>query len=472
MLPNMLTRKCHTAEQRSEANASPRVYFAASVVLLFVFTLCFGLFWAGTQEQPLSGRLIYSEEDGACTPVLLERCGDDVIFAGSGEESAVLLRLNGDTGEILVRTELDFPLYWASLCGDTLFVRNDAAENAALAAYDVQSLEAQSQRQLNFKPNDVVFFECDEQGNCFYVLSGSRRILRTALADGTENTCEFADLIEFLEVDDSGAMWVYCGRRLMTAQLGQEFTEVEFAGVPYCLLDGGRLMDTDGVVYRIDRTAVPVFKCAETIYNRMSLCVDAEGGLIVAKSGGGVSRYTEKGAAGGSCKLEKTAAAVCGTGAIYRVNDGVYYSAFNFGMPMASPSPQPTVTPGPNYPPAYAEGDYIVMSDGTTADELRELFMPEAVVIRDKNGNQVYHGRISTGMTAGDWTLVIRGDCNGTGTINTADLRQAMYFVIYSYHYEMDDDPTDVYHRAADMNDNGMVDLDDLTLLADMIRNK
>lgn len=75
-------------------------------------------------------------------------------------------------------------------------------------------------------------------------------------------------------------------------------------------------------------------------------------------------------------------------------------------------------------------------------------------------------------MTAGDWILVTEGDCNGTGTVNFADLKECMRMIIKGNHPELDDDPSDAYHMAADLDYSGIVDLQDAAMLLGMIKEK
>lgn len=103
------------------------------------------------------------------------------------------------------------------------------------------------------------------------------------------------------------------------------------------------------------------------------------------------------------------------------------------------------------------------MPAGSTADQLRKLFEPEAVMIRDLKGNPLTSGRLATGMTAGEWILVIEGDCNGTGTVNTADLREALSLSL------LPSQPGNSCYRAADLNGDGTVDTKDLLLFSAML---
>lgn len=161
-----------------------------------------------------------------------------------------------------------------------------------------------------------------------------------------------------------------------------------------------------------------------------------------------------------SCSLEKTAFLVCGSGAFYLAEGVLYYSPFAFSRITPEPSAEPS--PAPGEPPVRVENGYLLMSVGSTADELRELFKPEAVDIRGLTGKQVVHGKLATGMTAGEWILVIEGDTDGSGTVTGADLRAALKM---SMEPPAEGSP---WFRAADLNGDGVVDTADLVLLSAM----
>lgn len=431
-------------------------------MLLFIFGACFFFFWGSTEEEPLPSVLVLRDPTEALSPLLLDEQDGSVLLACGGYETALLLRLNAATGEVETRRELDAPLYWAALRSGTLFLRDDSGDGSALVACDWETLGEVSRRELGFQLDDLAFFDCDGQGNAAYVLSRSRSFLRTSSANGNAAVREFPDAIEFLEAEENGRLWVYAGKALYSAEPGGEFQEIPCLGQPYHLLGDGRLVDRDGVVYQWEETVLkPVFQCPDIIDSLFSFCPDRENCLIVSKTGGGISCYGSKGESLGSCRLEQTAAAVCGAGGLYRREDGLYYSAFSFSPP--SPSLSPSPTPEPENPPVKAEGNFILMPAGATADQLRELFKPEAVIIRDLNGDPLTHGRLATGMTAGDWVLVIEGDCNGTGTVNTADLREALSLSLRPAQ------PEDPCYRAADLNGDGTVDTQDLLLLSAMV---
>lgn len=436
----------------------------AAALVLLIFLVCFCFLRGVAQEEALYGALVVPDPAEDTDILLLEEQNGSAVFVCSGYRTALLLRLNADTGETEARREMDMPLYWAALRDGTLFFRDDSSDSPALVACDWETLEEVSRRKLDFQTNDLAFFDCDSQGNVSYVLSQSRTLLRFSSAEGGETVREFPGSIEFLEAEDSGRLWVYAGKALYALEPEGGFREVSCLGEPYHLLGADRLIDRDGVVYRLGEISLePLFQCPDTIYNRFSFCLDRENCLVVSKTGGGVSRYGPEGENLGACRLESTAQAVCGRGGVYRRDDGLYYAAFSFSSAAPSLSPSPSPMPESEEPPARVEGNFILLPAGATAAQLRELFKPEAVVIRDLKGNPLTYGRLATGMTAGDRVLVIEGDCTGTGTVNTADLREALSLSVRPAQ------PENPYYRAADLNDDGLVDTADLILLSAMI---
>ena len=87
------------------------------------------------------------------------------------------------------------------------------------------------------------------------------------------------------------------------------------------------------------------------------------------------------------------------------------------------------------------------MPQGVTVKELLAYFAPEAVHIRRPDGTDVTSGNLATGMTAGEYTIAVLGDCDGSGTLSQADLRQAP-------------------RRAGDLDGDGLLTTQDLVLLS------
>lgn len=437
---------------------------AAAVLFLFAFLSLFFLLRGGAGEEPLQGTPVLENAGENIVPLLLaEQDGSALFVCGTGDTSW-LLRLDAVTGETEAKLTIDAPLYWAAFRNETLFLREDPGGRAVLISCHSRTLEEISRRELDCSPDSIAFFDCDSQGNAAYVLAGSRSILQLFSADGEKTVREFPGPIEFLEAADDGRLWVYAGKALYIGSADGTFQGISCLGEPYHLLGNRRLIDRAGTVYRLEGTALePLFRCPNALPDRFSFCLDRENCLIVSKAGGGISRYSPDGDILGGCRLESTALALCAAGGVYRRGGSLFYSPFSFSSPSPEPSLSPSPSPEPEDPPVRTEGTFILIPAGTTADDLRELFKPEAVAIRDLNGNMVLHSRLATGMTAGDWVLVVEGDCNQTGTVNSADLREALSLSLRS------PKPEDPCFRAADINNDGLVDTADLVLLSAML---
>ena len=100
------------------------------------------------------------------------------------------------------------------------------------------------------------------------------------------------------------------------------------------------------------------------------------------------------------------------------------------------------------------------MPQGVTVKELLAYFAPEAVHIRRPDGTDVTSGNLATGMTAGEYTIAVLGDCDGSGTLSQADLRQAQALLLE------DSSTHGAARRAGDLDGDGLLTTQDLVLLS------
>ena len=120
----------------------------------------------------------------------------------------------------------------------------------------------------------------------------------------------------------------------------------------------------------------------------------------------------------------------------------------------------PDPTPSDPLPDFVLEGDTLLVSAGVTADQLRAWMIPQAISIQRPDGTEVVQGRLATGMTAGSYSIVVLGDCDGSGSVDKGDLRKAQEFVLETPQV---DTP---YQRAADLDGDWQITTQDLVLLA------
>ena len=129
------------------------------------------------------------------------------------------------------------------------------------------------------------------------------------------------------------------------------------------------------------------------------------------------------------------------------------------------PSPSPSPTPPPTPEGIQLEGDTLLMPEGVTVEQLLGYFAPDAVYIRRADGSAVTAGRLATGMTAGPYSVVVWGDCDGTGSVSQSDLRAAQALVL--------EGPAagGPYARAADLDGDGQLTTLDLVLLERLVNS-
>ncbi len=438
-----------------------------TALVLFVCFLVVFLFLALGETEALPGVLVEEISSGGEEILLFDEKEDQVWLASGSLDSTLLLKLDRTTGEALARREIVPALHWAALRGNFLFGREDVDDTAKLLCWNAQTLEPVSERELALNQMDIILFDCDDSGTAFSVLNKNRNTLKVYLSDGEEETDAFPSEIGFLAVDSENSLVIYAEESLYMGEYGNgPLQEISGFPQPVALLEPGMWIDTGGMVRRLGEQGVSsVLQTEEEVFSSRFYCVDQEGGLFLSVGSGTVRRYETESGLSRSFTVEGTVLGLCAWGVLSEKDGKLLYTCLESLQDTPSPSPSfspsPSPTPDPE-DPAWVEGDYLVAPAGTTAAGIRELMEPEAADIRDKMGNQVIRGRLSTGMTVNDWTVVIVGDCDGSGTVTGADVRKAMEM---SLNGEKD---ISCFSRAADLDNDGAISAADLTRLSNM----
>lgn len=152
-----------------------------------------------------------------------------------------------------------------------------------------------------------------------------------------------------------------------------------------------------------------------------------------------------------------------------------------------TPTPEPEDTPNPSEePPASptpgtpiylpdglmymetsgVEGEYIVLNSKFNVDLLRQ-YLFQATLIKDQNGKSVYSGPVKTGMTADDKTIVVLGDCDGSGYLTSRDI-----YLIEEYMVNIRGFDTEAIALAADVNMDGEITTMDLVCISNEIAER
>ena len=134
------------------------------------------------------------------------------------------------------------------------------------------------------------------------------------------------------------------------------------------------------------------------------------------------------------------------------------------GTPTPAPSQGPEESPAPTPAPPPAgwapelQGDKIYVPLGAAVEDLRNYFKPMAVKVLTPEGEAVYYGNLATGMTVEEYTIVVPGDCDGTGACNDRDVQAAQAHLLEETLLE------GPCRLAADLDGDGEVTPEDLVL--------
>lgn len=132
--------------------------------------------------------------------------------------------------------------------------------------------------------------------------------------------------------------------------------------------------------------------------------------------------------------------------------------------PTPAPSQEPGESPAPTPVPPPAgwapelQGDKIYVPLGAAVEDLRNYFKPMAVKVLTPEGEAVYYGNLATGMTVEEYTIVVPGDCDGTGACNDRDVQAAQAHLLEETLLE------GPCRLAADLDGDGEVTPEDLVL--------
>lgn len=408
----------------------------------------------------LSGAL--KRETAPCVPLFPDKAGSfSVLAAGSAEQdtaavfsgtdSSILLRCNAEG--VQARADLSVPLDWAAVWDNARVLKSDAA----VFTYDPSTLQEVSQTDLPWPADDVLAFSMDQNGAMYAVLSQSRNCLQIHLQDGTEAVETLPGEIDGVCPCPQG-VWVWANGELRAVS-GLETRSFPWPCAPLAAFGQTAFLDRDGLFCTCGEDEIfPLFRCEHALYEGPYSCVDPEGCLLTA-DGAAVLRFRQDGQLIERCELEAAPDAVSTNGAIFHKDGEFCFSPFSF-VPQASETPAPTPS---ETPPLRLENDYIVLPCGATVQELRDLIKPEAAEIRDRAGRLLTTGTLATGMTANDWVIVVEGDVNGSGTITGSDLHEAILLCIGQQQQ------LTPQLRAADLNDDGVLDTHDLLMLSKLI---
>ena len=309
---------------------------------------------------------------------------------------------------------------------------------------------------------------------------------------------EFEGEIRFLQVTPQGQLYVYAGGTLYHSGDGslQGLSPVSGGKEPFALLGEEGWVDVSGGVYRLEQgsprlvTDLGLLPVVGTEF----LYAGSEQGFAVGQDSGAITWYGWDGAVLGSCLVPGSLRAVTPSLALCGADGALALAQTGFAAPAATPTPTPapsqepegtptpapsgepeeTPTPAPSEEPGESpaptpapppagwapelQGDKIYVPLGAAVEDLRNYFKPMAVKVLTPEGEAVYYGNLATGMTVEEYTIVVPGDCDGTGACNDRDVQAAQAHLLEETLLE------GPCRLAADLDGDGEVTPEDLVL--------
>ena len=457
---------------------------------------------------------LFEEQGGLCL----------LAYSGQAPGTSALYALDTATGETLSNyVFFQGTLVWARQRGSSLFAVEHSAAGYTLHQFALPNfgLEPIHSRLLSGVSEDTFsVFDCDGEGRFFYanglLMTGSVQdsSLSVVQAGGS-----MVSGVSFLEVTPQGTLVAAAAGQLYVGSAASpwQWKAIPAGDIaPLCLVGENYLAATDGRLYRLGGGSLSPVGSAPLASGQLC-AVDQEGRLVYG-SGGTVQWASLSGEVLAQAQPRGELLAVCGSGALTAEDGFFWFTPLSFqeaaatptpsptAEPTPTPSPEPTPTPAPSEEPTpeptpppeptptqeptpiptetpgptpeptpsqeptpsppptpegiVQEGGLLVMPQGVTVKELLAYFAPEAVHIRRPDGTDVTSGNLATGMTAGEYTIAVLGDCDGSGTLSQADLRQAQALLLE------DSSTHGAARRAGDLDGDGLLTTQDLVLLS------
>lgn len=449
-----------------------RRYFAGAAAILFLLLLC------GFAPQSIT-------EDMDAQVLLYETYGESEILVYTGR-TTVLYRPDGRSAEA------PFNGQYAVLHGDTVTVFAETDEFLAVERFSAETLEETDLFALPVT-SGLRFAEGDSAGRLYAVTYGAPSTLQVFDASGEPLTeFIFEDKIFGIQTVDS-TLYVLLSESAVQISLagnvptlsGTAFTYAP-AARPYKLLGSDVYVNMQGEVrlFSGEEWAEDTIVTEAVLSGDMLYWLSDTSEVSRVRRGDKAEFFTLSGEA---AALTANAAIIWQNGALCREPFGTFVQPTPTPSPIPTPTPEPTATPKPSKTPKptatpkpsmtpkptatpdpdvtaklRVSGHILYAEPGVTAAKLRAAF-PQAEVEVYTSSSAAASGRLKTSMSVliDDklYTVIVPGDINASGTVNTADMRLLQRVLVG------ETELTDTAALAADLNENGRPDAADLVLL-------
>ena len=425
----------------------------AAVLLCALFILCLFCGVVPTEQQALAEDL---------TPNSQVCLFEEDLFAYTDGDTFIL-HTDG-TG----MSKTTYPADTVLRRGSYIHAVSFAGDLVVIERFDAVTLTAEDLFALPFAAKELRLWEHDAFGCTYAVLQGDSSALQVCDSAGSlAGNLRFASPIRGIQVLEN-TLYVFLDTETHSITLNGTvpaesalcFSHTNHA--PYRMLTAEIYMDEEGVLHTTD---AELLNTGHAALNENDLAA-GEGYIYWKHSNNTVGRCTQEGGSAEETVLPGTVEAVSSAAAVVRT-DGRYilvpYGAFVSLQPTPSPMPTapPPAAPDPMAGELTLEDGCLYAPAGLTASRLKKI-LPGADILKEDGTTAA--GKLRTGWSASVngtvYTVVIPGDVNGSGTVNSMDLRFLQRILL-----ELDE-PDGARIRAADLNKNGRPDTGDLVLLA------
>lgn len=434
------------------------IIVVAVTMLLIVVIALFGLGeYVGGEYKVICG----FKSSHASVVLYEEYMGDYIAVVNDDNASLMLI---DKSGNLTLKQDLDFDVIKAEIKYNKayLYWEDKESENLALTCVSLIDFTVEEEIVYSLKANDVLLFSADKDCNMLYVPVEENTLYKLSRDSVQLERFRLSDTPQFLHGSDSEViMYAEESVFIFESESLSTFIKHPTAFVPYKKLDN-YYVTIDGELITIDNRGVDVkFRCeiaptADCFYsarNTMLAYLVDLGGICVVDMHTNDSR---------TYHVEGTVKAVSTENALVVRENELFFTTFESFKKQEISEPDDNNSSDiedelPDELDLY--NGFIYVPYGTTVSSLKKMF-DDAPTVYNSNGAIAASGAVKTGMSVKGYEIVILGDCNGTGTLNSSDVKEAQAMFLGTCQR------SEVYFAAADMNFDGAITTSDLALIA------
>ena len=420
------------------------------------------------------------------TTLLFMPYGDTEIFAYT-DGNTHILKTDGSAS-----CTTAYPASHILLRGQSVSAVSFMNDFTVIERYNADSLTQSDLIGIELSENNILDLDTDSFGRFYAVYNSEPDVLHIFDAAGSY-AGEIACPVNILGMQVLGnQLYIFlpeqCLQVTLEQALPQTYTQAftySSSAVPFRMLNASTYISTDGIVYTTSGTAVTTADHYALSETTLAAGSDA---LFWAGNNNTVFRCSFSNEITAHYSLPGSVAALTDTAAVVRMGNQYLLIPYGDFTPLATSTPLPTAAPSaspsakPSASPSFSsspsptpspipgvvvKGEYMYVPAGTTAAALRNSLPYKDIEICTASMTQA-SGKIRTGWVAvtshTHYVLIVPGDVNSSGTVNSVDLRLMQQFLLGA---QM---PEEIQILAGDLNNNGSLDAADLVLLVKIMQ--